>query len=66
MNNKDLKEVVDYLLEHNDKQAETNKKLTLMFDNVNKRCEYLEEHMAMLVDTLLDMDMHKQKLKEEK
>ena len=66
MNNTDLKEVVDYLLEHNDKQAETNKKLTLMFDNVNKRCEYLEEHMAMLVDTLLDMDMHKQKLKEEK
>ena len=51
--------VAQYSFEEFQKQAEENRNMALLVDNVNARCEHLEEHLAMLVDTLLDMDMHK-------
>ena len=55
----DLAMSAEYFQGALDKQAEENRNLSLMFDNINARCEHLEEHLAMLVDTILDMDMHK-------
>ena len=55
----DLGLSAEYFQGELDKQVEHNRNLSLMVDNVNQRCALLEEHLAMIIDTLLAMDTHK-------
>ena len=51
--------VAQYSFEEFQKQAEENRNLSLMLDNVEGRLANMEEQFGILMGIINDMDMHK-------